>query len=303
MKNCARAGGCAGSNYPFLTSKERDNETGLDYFLARYYSSAQGRFTSADPLGGHTEDPQTLNRYTYVRNNPPVLTDPTGLDFYLQCEGKNANCQGGRAGTTDKKGNFTATLISNDSKGNLVDQAGNSYTAKITGQGVSFNGAGSKEYVSGVFLNGTKATTIQGTGDLAGFTFNFTASNLEVNQTAMGTFTFNGTASQASEALNKAGYVKYARDRFNFYHPSGIDYDAITLRSPGGKDGENSGHFTVYSPVTNSYQPSPTGDFYKVRIPKATVPSRGDVHFGETNPWVSVTGAKRHAEELTLPRP
>ncbi len=33
-----------GSNYPFLTSKERDNETGLDYFLARYYSSGQGRF-------------------------------------------------------------------------------------------------------------------------------------------------------------------------------------------------------------------------------------------------------------------
>ncbi|MGH9849010.1 MAG: RHS repeat-associated core domain-containing protein, partial [Blastocatellia bacterium] len=33
-----------------FTSKERDNETGLDYFLARYYSSTQGRFTSPDPL-------------------------------------------------------------------------------------------------------------------------------------------------------------------------------------------------------------------------------------------------------------
>jgi RHS repeat-associated protein len=36
-------------NYPFLTTKERDNETGLDYFLARYYSSTQGRFTGVDP--------------------------------------------------------------------------------------------------------------------------------------------------------------------------------------------------------------------------------------------------------------
>ena len=33
-----------------FTSKERDNESGLDYFLARYYSSAQGRFTSVDPV-------------------------------------------------------------------------------------------------------------------------------------------------------------------------------------------------------------------------------------------------------------
>ena len=35
-----------------FTSKERDNETGLDYFLARYYLSTQGRFTSADEFNG-----------------------------------------------------------------------------------------------------------------------------------------------------------------------------------------------------------------------------------------------------------
>lgn len=43
--------GCGtGSNYPFLTLKERDIETGPDFFEARYYSSVQGRFTSPDPL-------------------------------------------------------------------------------------------------------------------------------------------------------------------------------------------------------------------------------------------------------------
>jgi len=36
-------------NYPFLTQKERDIETNLDYFIARYYSSIQGRFTTVDP--------------------------------------------------------------------------------------------------------------------------------------------------------------------------------------------------------------------------------------------------------------
>jgi len=62
-----------------FTGKERDQETGLDYFGARYYDSALGRFTSPDPLGGSLLDPQTLNKYAYVRNNPLALTDPTGM--------------------------------------------------------------------------------------------------------------------------------------------------------------------------------------------------------------------------------
>jgi RHS repeat-associated protein len=61
-----------------FTSKERDNETGLDYFVARYYSAVQGRFTTADSFGGDRHDPKTLNRYSYVLNNPLSLTDPTG---------------------------------------------------------------------------------------------------------------------------------------------------------------------------------------------------------------------------------
>jgi RHS repeat-associated protein len=68
-------------HYPFLTQKERDNETGLDYFLARYYSSPQGRFTGVDPLmgSGKPEVPQSLNRYSYCINNPLLFIDPDGL--------------------------------------------------------------------------------------------------------------------------------------------------------------------------------------------------------------------------------
>ena len=67
------------------TGKERDAESGNDYFDARYFGSSMGRFLSPDPLGGHTEDPQTLKKYSYVANNPLVRTDPTGLDFSLSC--------------------------------------------------------------------------------------------------------------------------------------------------------------------------------------------------------------------------
>lgn len=79
-----------------FTSKERDIETGLDYFLARYYSSIQGRFTSPDEFpGGAAEvfgeasqanptfyadltNPQTLNKYQYCINSPLRYTDPSG---------------------------------------------------------------------------------------------------------------------------------------------------------------------------------------------------------------------------------
>jgi RHS repeat-associated protein len=63
-----------------FTSKERDNESGLDYFLARYYSSQQGRFTSVDPSNESIRlpNPQTFNRYAYVSNNPLRYVDPDG---------------------------------------------------------------------------------------------------------------------------------------------------------------------------------------------------------------------------------
>lgn len=65
-----------------FTGYERDTETGLDYARARYFASAQGRFTGTDPLlaSGRVGAPQTWNRYTYALNNPLRLTDPSGME-------------------------------------------------------------------------------------------------------------------------------------------------------------------------------------------------------------------------------
>jgi RHS repeat-associated protein len=65
-----------------FTGKERDSESGLDYFGARYYGSALGRSTSADPITvtpARAADPQQLNLYAYGRNNPLKYVDPTGM--------------------------------------------------------------------------------------------------------------------------------------------------------------------------------------------------------------------------------
>ena len=64
-----------------FVQEERDSESGLDYFGQRYFSSAQGRFITVDPVMGSAivADPQSFNRYTYVLNNPLRYVDPDGL--------------------------------------------------------------------------------------------------------------------------------------------------------------------------------------------------------------------------------
>jgi RHS repeat-associated protein len=75
--SCGRA---RATNYPFLTQKERDVETVLDYFGARYYGAVTGRFCSPDNFLNdiHVSNPQSWNLYSYVRNSPLNYIDPTG---------------------------------------------------------------------------------------------------------------------------------------------------------------------------------------------------------------------------------
>ncbi len=69
----------------FFTNKVRDTESGLDDFLARHYSSNWGRFMSPDWSEGvqpipyaDPANPQSLNLYAYVNNNPLSNTDQDG---------------------------------------------------------------------------------------------------------------------------------------------------------------------------------------------------------------------------------
>jgi RHS repeat-associated protein len=81
-----------------FTGKPRDAETKLDYFGARYFSAAEGRFLSSDGLPmkkSWTLEPQRWNRYAYAINNPLKYVDPDGKDaiaaFFLGEQGRDVS--------------------------------------------------------------------------------------------------------------------------------------------------------------------------------------------------------------------
>jgi len=108
-----------------FTGKERDAETGLDYFGARYLSAAQGRFTSPDKLFADQDEasPQSWNLYAYTRNNPLRYVDRTGLAIETPWDAFNAGLD-------------AVSLASNVASGNvvgaLVDGAGLAYDVAAT---------------------------------------------------------------------------------------------------------------------------------------------------------------------------
>ena len=144
------------------TGKERDSESGLDNFGARYNASPMGRFMSPDPLMASAKvwDPQTWNRYAYVLNNPLKYTDPTGMGEVTadQCA-KDSNCvtvnvnviydknaNDGKGLTNDQKSAFEKGQLQNakDQYGDADIHLNVTYTAG----GVSSDNG--KTYVSGL---------------------------------------------------------------------------------------------------------------------------------------------------------
>ncbi len=77
-----------------FVGKEKDEETGIYYFNARYMDPRIGRFVAVDPVkavdpyNNQTNEkmltnPQHLNNYAYAQNNPVNFIDPRGLEFFL----------------------------------------------------------------------------------------------------------------------------------------------------------------------------------------------------------------------------
>jgi RHS repeat-associated protein len=111
-----------------FTGKERDSESGLDDFGARYYASTMGRFVTPDPLmaSTHVSDPQTWNRYAYALNNPLRYVDPDGLEPGCG-SGDNSKCK------VTIRVNVVYDKNANDGKG-LTDQQKKDFQNKTLGK-------------------------------------------------------------------------------------------------------------------------------------------------------------------------
>ena len=124
------------------TGKEHDSESGNDYFGARYFGSSMGRFMSPDFTGEGSDpvpvpsadfdNPQSLNLYSYVHNNPLTGVDPDGHDCVVQTRTSNTtesvsvssgNCDNVKVGDGQTKtyvpGTVDMSSISSDHAGGI----------------------------------------------------------------------------------------------------------------------------------------------------------------------------------------
>jgi len=78
------------------TGQVLDDETGLYYYNSRYYDPVLGRFIQPDTIVPYPDNPQTLNRYTYVNNNP--LKEQNDFDCSWSHNQRGYFFEAGRAG-------------------------------------------------------------------------------------------------------------------------------------------------------------------------------------------------------------
>ncbi|HWR35382.1 MAG TPA: RHS repeat-associated core domain-containing protein [Clostridia bacterium] len=131
-----------------FTGKERDSETGLDYFGARYYGSNMGRWMSPDWAGAPEPvpyadfgDPQTLNLYGYVRNNPLSHADADGHC----CEAEWSFFKQELAGVWDTTGGAAVGAVSQLASGQAADNVRDTYFSGNVGGNLAAAGS---EFVS-----------------------------------------------------------------------------------------------------------------------------------------------------------
>ena len=188
------------------TGKERDSESGLDNFGARYDASSLGRYMTPDPLmaSAHASNPQTWNRYSYALNNPLRYVDPTGME---NCDSKDTSCvhvklnviydknANNGKGLTDKQKQsfekdqlkaaqgeyknshialdvtYTAGSLNRDSGGNVESVTGavkGAVNVLVTDYAPGeWKGAFGKDAVSFMNRNGTELTTLGMAGDVS----------------------------------------------------------------------------------------------------------------------------------------
>ncbi|HEU0123185.1 MAG TPA: RHS repeat-associated core domain-containing protein [Bryobacteraceae bacterium] len=270
--------GASGPRQEF-TGKERDAETGLDYFGARYMSAAQGRFTSPDSTAfSKMSIPQSWNLYAYSFNNPLRFVDPTGNEVQAANCGNEAECQRTLAAVQGSLANQTAASrvglekIQRGFWGRIGAAIAGSpqYRFTISGDIGSFKALGQNASRFGQLVENKTVVT-------AGVSDKYTSFG-GAQRTTPG-----GFAALPSQGLDPAATVAN--------NPTPFDTDA----SPGANVNETMAHELLGHLWGEIVANHPAGSFYNMRdsvqaenAVRATDPSRGQKlqHHGNPNPVV-----------------
>jgi hypothetical protein len=245
-----------------------------------------GRFVSPDSFGGHLEDPQTLNHYSYVGNNPLSRTDPDGHDFYQQCgSSDHSGCTQVQTDPQNSKStqwvaagaDGKATIITSDSI-----RAGQN-TATMTQNGLQVNGA------QGIYFDNAASHTtdangndvnhntldVAGSGQLAGFNFHVDG-NCGGTCMSSGEWSSSMTSAQAREALNANSFtIPFENVRSESGH--GDHPDSTQYRFGGSMFG------CAFSACPNT--PHISVPFDPGSMAKYSVPASGGWHVDAHSGW------------------
>jgi len=205
-----------------FTGHERDSENGLDYMLARYYSSSLGRFMAVDPSSVSIvlTDPQSWNRYAYAANNPIRYVDPDGTHneeghTTLTDEALNGGCEC----STQMAGEVTEANVSQDTAASIVD---------ISAKGSNEHG------LAGVNPDGSWQTPAEAQAG--------TASYIDSEVATAANSALNGDISGARAAMGRAAHA--AQDADADSHEGGQRWEGLLRPIKALQHGKNDQNLT-----------------------------------------------------------
>jgi RHS repeat-associated protein len=240
----------------FASLNERDSETTLDPTLFRMYHARLYRWLTPDPIAGSILNPQSLNRYAYVLNNPCNLTDPLGLcgQFPIGAPGSSGFVKtqyrpgkGGRPERGARRVRKDGTVVPGGHKGvDLSAHAGSPLFPVLEGtvSAVGYQGGGAGMYVK---LD-------------AGSGYTYTYMHLQAVFVSMG---------DVVESDTLIGYTGNTGNARNL--PAGEEHLHLEIRGPGGLE----------NPFTFLNSPCPK-PLQKKQSPSSNVGGRG----GSRPSWV-----------------
>jgi RHS repeat-associated protein len=206
------------------TGKERDAESGLDYFGARYYGSSMGRFMSPDDGDGgdsNPANPQSWNLYAYVQNSPLSNTDPDGHDCIYGDGNGGGYVQSGDCTSDSDNGIYVnGTVDANSFKYNSANNSSSfSYTPDGAAPGTIGTGVIQGPDLNGGFAAGSLAAGVFGSGSAS------TWNNAAGAVSAKGIASFYGASGAIAAcivACPAAGAAALTTGRALYYAAAGL---------------------------------------------------------------------------------